>query len=397
VQNCPHCTVSINEDYNFCVSCEQQVKCLKCGSHLLKGKSKCLNCGIPIDSPQSNAASINRFSLEEEQSDENYSRKISLSFTDTAIDKVASVLNGYVPLTTSVNPKRTLIYEQKPALLPFNQQVVVEEDLHTEIIQEENDVASFQSTTQNDVVENYFDKDGKGFLVSKHPDYKGKNKKIQQQRFSLLYVWAYDLFFQQPVPKENLNQAAKDNGIYDQNYTTYLGEVASRSFIKVDGTFKLNPGGHVEVQKILAEMQDSDLKGIEYWNSSRKTSSRGTRTTKEDSQKIEDWIKIASKFDCDSFDIRKLKTNAEYALLAVYDITKEIKTQESVKPGLAYEYLVQRYKTVSVTREKFRKALTNTKSYGKYFSHTSDSSYYLTQEAERLVEGWINQENTQNM
>jgi hypothetical protein len=397
VQHCPHCTVSINEDYNFCISCEQQVKCLKCASHLLKGKSKCLNCGTPIDLPQSNAASINRFSLEEEQSNENYSRKISLSFTDSAIDKVASVLSGHVPLTSSVNTKRASIYERQPALLPFNQPVDEEEHLHSEIIQEETIDANVQGTSGTDVVTDYFDKDGQGFLVSKVPDYKGKNKKLQQQRFSLLYVWAYNSFFQQPVPKEHLNQAAKNNGVHDQNYTTYLGEVANRAFIKVDGTFKLNPGGQVEVHKILAEMQDTDLKGVEYWNSGRKNSSKGTRTTKEDSQKIEDWIKIASKFDCDSFDVRKLKTGAEYALLAVYDITKELKTQESVKPALAYEYLVQRYKTVSVTKEKFRKALTNTKNYSKYFSHTSDSSYYLTQEAERLVEEWINQENTQNM
>lgn len=80
--------------YHFCVSCEQQVKCLnlECGDYLLKSKSKCLSCGTLVNTPQPGSTSMNTFSLQEEQSENHYSRKVNLSFTDTSIDKVASVI-----------------------------------------------------------------------------------------------------------------------------------------------------------------------------------------------------------------------------------------------------------------------------------------------------------------
>jgi len=105
VPNCPYCDFLIDEAYNFCVSCEQQVKCLTCGSYLIKDKSKCLKCGNFLNTPQTAATPMNNFSLEEEQSDSNYSRKLNLSFTDNSIDKVASVLGGYVPLVPPKSPK----------------------------------------------------------------------------------------------------------------------------------------------------------------------------------------------------------------------------------------------------------------------------------------------------
>ncbi|MBD2197466.1 MULTISPECIES: hypothetical protein [Calothrix] len=330
---------------------------------------------------------MNNFSLEEEQSDKNYSRKLNLSFTDTAIDKVASVLGGYVPLTPLKVTKPASVLEQQAILPPF-QQLEEEVDLNRyEDTKEQTINTTVQSSPETNTPANYFEIDGQGVLVSKTPDYKGKNKKLQQQRFSLLYVWAYNILCHEPVLKDYLNQAAKVNGIYDKNYTSYLNDLASRYFVKSDGTFKLNPGGQAEVKKIIAEMQDSDLKGNEYWSSSRKNSSKGSRKTKEDTQNIEQWIQMTSRFD--SFDVRKLNTAVEYALLALYDITKELKAQDAVKPGLAYDYLVKKYKTVSVSQSNFSKALTNTKDYSKYFSRTSEGLYYLTPDAESFVEGWL--------
>lgn len=94
--------------------------------------------------------------------------------------------------------------------------------------------------------------------------------------------------------------------------------------------------------------------------------------------------------------MRTLNTAAKCALLALYDITKELKTQDAVKPGLAYDYLVKRYKTISVSKDNFSKALTNTRDYGKYFSRTSEGLYYLSPEAESLVASWLIQNGGQN-
>ena len=385
--NCPYCHIPIDEVYSFCVSCERQVKCLKCSNHLFRDKSKCFKCGVLIDTPQPHLTPMNSFSLEEEQSDSNYFRKLNLSFTDTAIDKVASVLGGYVPLTPVKVAKRTSVPEQQHMLPPFQ---ILEEEIEQnkdEDSQEQTINNTVQSFSEANSPLSYFDKDGQGFLVSKTPDYKGKNKKLQQQRFSLLYVWAYNIVFDEPVLKEHINQAAKVNGIYDKNYSNYLNDLANRFFVKSDRTFKVNPGGQSEIKKIIAEMQDSDLIGVEYWNSTRKNSSKGSRKTKEDAQQIHQWIQMQSRFD--SFDVRTLDTAAEYALLALYDITKELKVENAVKQGVAYDYLVKKYKIISVTKDSFSKALANTKDYDKYFSRTSEGLYYLTPDAESFVEGWL--------
>jgi hypothetical protein len=337
---------------------------------------------------------MNNFSLEEEQTESNYSRKLNLSFTDTAIDKVASVLGGYVPFNPPKSPKP--IARPQQLALPFSSASTDNNqfDQSEELIEESIETTS-ESVLDGNSPSSYFERDKQGFLVSVTPDYKGKNKKLQQQRFSLLYVWAYNFICGEAVPtKEHLNQAARINGVYDKNYSKHLTDVANRFFIKSDGTFKLNPGGRSEVNKILIEMQDADLSGLEYWNSTRKNSNRGSRITKEDTQKVDQWLQLPSRFD--HFDVRTLGTTYKYALLALYDITKELKAQEAVKPGTVYEYLVKRYKTISVSKDNFSKALTNARDYGKYFSRTSEGLYFLSPEAETLVAGWLSQNSEQN-
>src|SRR3954452_18992586 len=96
--NCPRCSGPVDMDFNFCPACEQQVRCLSCGRGLLAGKTKCLYCGTPLGISQQHHSQMNTFSLEENQTDNSYSRKINLAFTDNAIDKVAPALSGYVPL-----------------------------------------------------------------------------------------------------------------------------------------------------------------------------------------------------------------------------------------------------------------------------------------------------------
>jgi len=328
---------------------------------------------------------MNNFSLGEEQSDSNYSRKLNLSFTDNAIDKVASILGGYVPLVPPKSPKH--VAQQQQLASPFLQTSEENEQLdQSEIIDDEAVETTAKNVLNNNSPSDYFEKDGQGFLISNNRDYKGKNKKLQQQRFSILYVWAYNSLNGEPVPNDHLTQAAQRNGVYDQNYPTYLKEAANRFFTRLDGTFKLNPSGRAEVSKIHTEMQDSDLSGSEYWNSTREKSSRSPRATKEDAQRVEQWVQIPSKFD--SFDVRGLNTRSDLAILALYDITKELNVETAVKPPLVYEYLTKRYKTVSITNKNLSDTLSD-KRYKKYFERTSEGLYYLTQESESLAESWI--------
>ena len=189
--NCPYCNVLIDETHNFCIGCEAQVKCLalECGAYLIKNKSKCLKCGKLLNIGQPIATPMNTFSLEEEQTDTTYSRKISLSFTDNAVDKVAPALSGYVPLTPAKTIKQvtTVTQPQQQLSLPFLQtpeegsQVDESEIMENKVIE-----TTVKSVSSNNAASDYFVSDAQGLLISFTKDYKGKSKKLQQQRFSLL-------------------------------------------------------------------------------------------------------------------------------------------------------------------------------------------------------------------
>jgi hypothetical protein len=167
---------------------------------------------------------MNTFSLEENQTDNSYSRKINLAFTDSAINKVAPALSGYVPLAMArrVAEKRDDL--RASALPPFEKFQEVKSTSPVENVETTADVpAPAAEDSSPDRTKgspgDFFEKDGQGYLISTAPDYKGKTKRAQQERFCLLYVWAYNLLNNEPVPsREHLLHAAQLNGVMDKNF-----------------------------------------------------------------------------------------------------------------------------------------------------------------------------------
>lgn len=133
-------------------------------------------------------------------------------------------------------------------------------------------------------------------------------------------------------------------------------------------------------------MEDKELKGKEYWNSTRKNSGKGSRMTSEEIEKINQWIEMPSQFS--NFDVRELSTNSHYAIFALYDITKELKVEDAVKPGIAYQYLKKRYKNVPIDQKQFSNIFAG-KNNKKYFERTSEGLYYLTPEGENIAKEWM--------
>jgi hypothetical protein len=114
---------------------------------------------------------MNSFSLEEEQVDSNYSRKMRLSFTNDAIDKVASVLGEHVPLAIPRNQQSIPQQVQQRRTLPVLP--MSEEDFTPETsksIDNEAIEATTNKVLNNNTTYDYFEQDGQGFLVSKGKD-----------------------------------------------------------------------------------------------------------------------------------------------------------------------------------------------------------------------------------
>lgn len=166
-----------------------------------------------------------------------------------------------------------------------------------------------------------------------------------------------------------------------------------RFFLQSEGNFQLNRDGLPEIDRIIVEIQDFNVKGVEYINKNHKTVNRTPRITQEEQQEVEQWLQRTSMLD--NFDVRNLNTTVNHAIFALYDLTKKLKVTDSVKPALAYEYLSKKYKTISINKKNFSDTLGQRK-YAKYFSRTPEGLYYLTSEAENLVENWLNQSNIQS-
>ncbi|MDJ0579543.1 zinc ribbon domain-containing protein [Crocosphaera sp.] len=360
--NCPNCDAVINEEDNFC-----------------------FKCGTPLSESSSQTTPLNTLSLEEKQTNNSYSKNLKVSFTDNAVDKLASFLGDHISgsLSNGSNGSRQITQPQKKSslLVSDHENIEQSDNIDNDTVIETN----VQEISDNDSASNYFEKDGNGVLMQKHSDYKGKSKKAQQERFILVYVWAYNILFQEPVPnKKHLTEAAKKNNIYDSNFTTRLNNISQRYLVTPDDTFKLNPSGSEEVEKIQTEMADKELKGNSYWNSTRKNSNKASRITNEEIEKIDEWIDKNDEL-IDNFDIGKLNKHLEFAIFALYAITKKLNVENTVKPALAYEYLKKKYTTISVTKKRFGEILAG-KNNKKYFEKTPEGLYYLTQEGENIAQ-----------
>jgi len=386
--SCPYCNepFALTYKYNFCTKCDKQIKCKACGEYLLPNKPFCFVCGEPlIEQKIQSVDQINRYYLQEERTTTSAKRKIELTLTDEAIGKALPLFGTQLPLTKATMQEPIELVKQT-TFLPAPDQL--EQDTSSEELKEEDFEESkpkVEETKDSNDASSYFHPDQQGHLISQFVDYKGKSKKQQQERFILLYAWASLQLKRQAIPSvQHMNEAAKSNGIFDVNFTGYFRKIAKKFLTKIDDTYKLSPTGQMQVTQILRDMQDETLQGHSYWEG---TKARGKRakTSKDDEAKLDGWVEMDSALS--NIDVRQFK-ELELCIFALYDLTKVLQVQDSVKPGLAYEYLKKRYKTVSITKAQFSTILSREYNKDK-FQRTSNGLYYLTPKAEGIAKSWL--------
>lgn len=376
--SCPYCKRETSESYNLCENCEEQIRCAKCGSTLVAGRSKCLMCATPVLKSES-VVTINECLLEERQTSRSASRKVSVRFTDAAIEKAAPLLGGLVaiPRINGPHPTTRPVIAQPTLPLPDDGNTIeqVSEPLHS---------APAPASDSKTRALQFFEEEGEG-LVAKTPDFKGQSKKEQQQRFLVLYVWAYYHIFDRAVPsRDHLITAAKRTGLLDKNFARYFSTTAQQHLITSDGGYKVNTLGTAEALKILGELEDSAIKGCAYWEGSGKSPKPRTPLGKEDAALVDEWLDRPLEFG--SFDVRSLKGVVHQAMFALWAITKGLGTVAAVKPKVAFLYLTRKFTTVSANAKQFTDALRKNPS---RFNKNAQGLYYLTESAEREVKQWI--------
>lgn len=391
---CPYCSTPIEAELNFCVGCERQVKCLQCGKALYRDKRICLVCGMTVGGTAPHDA-VNRYSYREEYTPDTGSRSIELSLTDYAVKEAAPLFGERLPpLHTNGDrfPSGAIRNRMGIAGSPPTPTEVLEAKLAGEPSVEAPEANEERQSESPPVdgggeLTQMFDKDSEGCLIPKHPDYKGKSKREQQERFIILYVAAYALHHSGANPtKEHIFHAASKNSLFDRNLAqSYFPILAKTHLVGVDGNFTLNTAGRIRLVKILDEMR-KDISGYAYWEPSTRSGAVRSRIGKDDRTRILEWVQKESR--CSAVNIRKHQTAHELAMFAIYDLTKELKFAEAVKPAVAYEYLKERYKTIPISIGAFTSCLCR-KAHAGRFKKTEDGLYYLTPEAEEVVESWI--------
>ncbi|MBD2723817.1 zinc ribbon domain-containing protein [Hymenobacter armeniacus] len=383
---CQFCKELTPSEYNFCVVCDSQTKCLECGKKTFPGKDYCLSCSKPLVVKKNGSQAPNHYLRTVEQDGDKRKEHTEFSLSDKSVAEIA-------PFVVAQILPDNRIGDGTVALPPAADEI---ETSATDVTPKSN--ADDASTAETPKAENptantdklrFFTEDS-GVLVATTKDFKGKTWSEQQKNFLVLYCFFYKLVFGKPVPSDDhLRSAAEKVDIVDKNnFTTYLKGVHSSYLMPITGGFQLNDDGIERAKTIITLLDNKQApEGEKYWLRNKSTSAPATpRIKDEDKKKAEAWA--SEKVELGKLDVLELKMAREYAMFAIWSITVALKKGESVKSSEAYHYLTTKYANISVKSEAFLKAINNNKP--RYFdSNQLDGSCYLTKFGKQCVEDWV--------
>jgi len=389
MQNCPYCNAPLNEKYNFCINCDRQIKCVHCNDFLIPNKIRCYMCGKPIENEATSPSVMNEFNLEEKHTRSSSSRSLKGRFSDVAFGQAAALFGGLpVPkplLVRNTNAKQQPLYEQ-PTLPHF-------EETPNVIIGEPPERSEHAPSTPpiaqqpSDKIARYFEQDGADSLVCLVADYKGETKKDQQQRFILLYIYAYHQFFNHPLPEQKyVIKALQNRNMFDNNVYKHFPSVESRYLIKVEAGYRVNTDGVKEIERIISEIEDETKKGFVDWDKPGKPRAKQSRLNSQYEQQLDLWVDLDTGIN--NFDIRSLKRATNYAMFSLFILTKKLNVTRAVQPILIFQYLKRKFSSIPVSQKSIANALKRPYN-AKFFEKTADGSFYLTVEGESKIRGWL--------
>lgn len=383
---CQFCKELTPNEYNFCVICDSQTKCLECGKKTFPGKDYCLSCSKPLMVKKNGSQAPNHYLRTVEQDGDKRKEHTEFSLSDKSVAEIAPFVvaqilpdnrigNGPVALPPSSD-------ESETSATDVTSKTNVDNSSASEIPKTEQETANIDKLR-------FFTEDS-GVLIATIKDFKGKNWAEQQKNFLVLYCFFYKLVFDKPIPSdEHLRSAADKIDIVDKNnFTTYLKGTHSSYLMPFKGGFILNDDGIKRANILIALLDNAQApEGDKYWMKTKTSSAPAApRIKEEDKKKAEAWTK--EKVELGKLDVLELKLAREYAMFAVWSITVALKKGESVKRSEAFHYLTTKYSNISVKSEAFLKAIDNNRP--KYFeSNQTDGTCYLTKFGKQCVEDWV--------
>ena len=402
---CQHCGESTPSEYNFCVGCEKQIRCLdaSCGKAVYPGKDVCFGCGSPLVGKINVNSANNHLIRKVKQSKSNYEEYTELSVSDNAVGTLAPLLGAgnfmpppprYQPVDVNKRPIGKQPANQGNLFsLPQGESSGNSGGNSEELHKSAAENGASESTEENEQPNNYnqvrFFEVHDDSITPTTKDFKGQSWAEQQNNFFILYTNSYHRAFDKPIPDgKHLRTASESIGIIDKkNFSRHLEKFMSAYTMAVPGGFKLNDDGQREYKKVSALMENEDGKaGLKYWVPSSTPAQSPPRISDADKAKVSSWLN--DDVDLGELDIRMLKSPSDYVLLTLWIVTKHLSKAEAVTNGEAFFYLLSKYSTVSIEPGQFRAAFVNNK--GKLFNlNKSNNTWFLTPEGEERVKSWI--------
>lgn len=390
---CPHCGVETPDEYNFCISCDKQVKCLNadCNKKLVAGKPFCFGCGQPLVSINLAQSQPNRYVRDVTQKGKNYEEHTEFSVSDHAVSELAPFIVGQMISSSSRRTYESARIDTPPTPLishkALNAGATAPEGEETPPPEPEQTAKPEQPRTSTSAASRYFERDG-DFLVPTEKDFRGKTWADQQRHFVLLYTSAYFDIFQKPVPsKEHFKTVSEKANIYDaSNFAKHLKKLVNEHLTELSEGLKLNDRGTKEVVKILSLMDDEKApSGYEYWGRVSNSHAKRHRLSKEDKDRLHGWT--AEEVQLGNLNIRDIKSARDYAMVSLWIITIHLKKANAVRWNDAYYFFKEKFQTIAATPEAFSLAMRN-EANEKYFRQ-SDEMFFLASDGVKKVEEWI--------
>ncbi len=228
---CCYCSHENLEKSNFCSKCKNQIKCMECSDILEENSEICVTCGSDIKKKTTN---FNTIEFKEGKN----TKSFKATFSDTVGQNIAEAFGMLIMKKSTENNKINLA-------LKNSENPIIEDIEHVEV-QEDVKVSETK-------LDNIF-KERNGKITLLETRLKASSKRDYSIRLTLIFLYYKLLKGQEEVQRSELTSIAKDAGVEDGNFRSWLG---SNDLLGIhEDKIELKAGGRELAQEYINDIQN---------------------------------------------------------------------------------------------------------------------------------------------
>lgn len=241
MDSCPYCKAEVVDGLNFCIECENQIRCLNCNSMLYEGKSRCLKCGEVLKEIATSKSEMNSYTLERKATRCSSSERIEIKASDSAV----GALMGKVSFgsNTPLQPPNFKETPSTPPALPSEREktILLEAEAQSGGGSDYQD-KPLPSLTADRLFNRHSDTEIMSSKALRDYVQEIPTKKEKQLLFMIMLVWAYEQLLRRGTNRREIVDAMKKESLHsDRAIREYLPELVKDYFRTVGDRYEINP------------------------------------------------------------------------------------------------------------------------------------------------------------